>query len=139
MTDPIKVPTAEDWKNDPNAALAASLALADKTKTESSIMATNIQPILDMLAKSGDMTTEYAKAKASGTTSMWAFWIGLAGTIAATVMAIVGTATPVGIAAGAVVTVSGVIGQALASQSYSTARADTKTAAAAVATAAIEK
>ena len=136
MTDAIKVPSPEDWKNDPNAALAASLAIAKQTETEPT-MAANIQPIIDMLSKSGDMTTEYTKAQAAGRTGMWAFWIGLLGTIAATVGAVVGMTTPVGIAAGAVVTVAGVIAQALASKAYSTARSDTKAAAASVANSAL--
>ena len=97
----------------------------------------NLQPVLDLLAKAGTATSEYQVAKQAGTTAKIAFWIGLVGTIAATVATIAGACTPVGIGAAAVVTIAGVIGQAITSGSYSSARADTKAAAATVAQAAV--
>jgi hypothetical protein len=90
----------------------------------------NLQPAIDLLSKTGSMTSEYQQAKAAGTTGKIAFWIGLLGTIAGTVAAIAGITNPIGAAAGAVVMITGAVVQAISSNGYSAARADTKAAAA---------
>jgi hypothetical protein len=97
----------------------------------------NLQPIIDLLGKAGNLTSEYQQAKAVGTSGKIAFWIGLIGTIAGTVAAVAGVANPIGAGAGLVVLITGAVVQAISSSSYSTARTATKSAAATLATAAL--
>lgn len=90
----------------------------------------NLQPLIDSLAKAGEETSEFKKAKAAGTMAMVLFALGLAGMIAGLATNIFGDSSKVGIVCTALASVAGVITKALVSMGYSSARADTKAAAA---------
>lgn len=90
----------------------------------------NLQPVLDLLAKAGEETSEFKKAKAAGTMAMILFALGLVGLIAGVATNAFGDNSKVGIVCTALASVAGVIAKAMVSMGYSSARADTKTAAA---------
>lgn len=90
----------------------------------------NLQPVLDLISKAGEETSEFKKAKAAGTMAMILFALGLVGLIAGVATSAFGDNSKVGIICTALSAVAGVIAKAMVSMNYSTARADTKTAAA---------
>jgi NhaP-type Na+/H+ or K+/H+ antiporter len=101
----------------------------------------NTTPIIEAIAKSGDMTSEYQTAKSAGLTGQIGFWAGLAGTVAQVVLAAIGVtaaASPVGIAATAIVTISGLVVHMVTANKYVQSRTDVKTASADVARAQLE-
>lgn len=89
----------------------------------------NLQPLVDLLSKTGEETTEFKKAQSTGRLAQVAFWLGLAGIIGEAVAQSFGIESRIGMIAGAVVTVTGLIAKVLSSSSYAAARADTKQAA----------
>lgn len=91
-------------------------------------MPTNIdlKPLLDLLSKAGEETSEYKKAKAAGRVALCLFVLGAVTLVASTIANLMGGNSKVGIAAGAVASIAGVIAQAMTSAGYSAARADTK-------------
>lgn len=96
----------------------------------------NLQPILDLLAKAGDETTEFKKARAAGRAAIVVWVVGLLIFIASTVAAVMGANSKIGIASGAFAGALGIIAQAMVSMGYSAARGDTKAAAASIVAAA---
>lgn len=101
------------------------------------LKAVNFQPLIDLLSKAGEETTEFQKAKATSRMAQVAFWIGLLGIVAEAVAQSFGVESRVGMIAGVIVTVTGLVIKIVSSTSYTAARVETKAAAAQVATAVI--
>jgi hypothetical protein len=97
----------------------------------------NLQPLLDLIGKAGEETSEYKKARAAGRVALVLFALGVLTLLASSATSMFGANSKVGILAGAVASIAGVLSQAIVSLGYSAARADVKQAAATVATAAL--
>lgn len=89
-----------------------------------------LQPILDTVLKSGELTSEY-KAMRSATMGARLMWgLGLLGMIGASVAACFGVTTKIGAIAGAIASVAGIGAEVLVNLGYAKSRSDVKAAAA---------
>lgn len=94
-----------------------------------SLASINLQPLVDLLSKAGEESSEFKVARNAGRMALVLFFVGLFALLCATATNVFGSNSRVGIIAGTISTVIGVLSSALASMGYSSARADTKTAA----------
>lgn len=93
-----------------------------------------LPPVLDMLAKSGELTTEWKAAKASGRIALVLFVLGILGLLAGCVGDAFGATSKVGIIAGGLATLVGVATQIMSQLGYTASRTAVKAQAQALAT-----
>lgn len=95
---------------------------------------TKLLPVLDMLVKSGELTTEWKAAKASGRIALVLLVLGLLGLIAGCVADAFGASSKLGIIAGGLAAFVGVVTQVMGQLGYTASRTAVKTQATQLAT-----